>query len=75
MVLRLFCFCFVFVFFAFIKAAVIRSIVLRYACAPIAARASSFFPFLHVSLFRMVFFYLVTTVWVFDINFNLYKKK
>ena len=74
------------------KAAALRSIVLRYAGAPIATRGvyaflllfnwrCSFFrvffvPFPHslcmestsyVFSFRMVFFYLVTTGWIFDI--------
>ena len=43
-------FCFVFVF---VEAATLRSIVLRYAGAPIATRVSFFFPFV---LFRYVFF-------------------
>ena len=88
----LFCFalrCFVFRLYAFVEAAALRSIVLRYAGAPIATRLfflerqMSLFPsiflyhfrFLFVwtieyvvrSFFRMVFFYLVTTGWIFDI--------
>ena len=76
--------------YAFVEAAALRSIVLRYAGAPIATRVSfSFFgdvafseyffvPFLlslcmestsYVLSFRMVFFFLVTTGWIFDINF------
>ena len=82
--------------YAFVEAAALRSIVLRYAGASIATRASfSFFlsfiwryrffrvffvPLLPFSLinsteitpyvlsFRMVFFYLVTTGWTFDIS-------
>ena len=82
-------FCFVFVFYAFLEAAALRSIVLRYAGAPIATRVSfSFFgdvasseyffvPFSlslcmestsYVLSFRMVFFYLVTTGWIFYIS-------
>ena len=75
--------------YAFVEAAALRSIVLRYAGAPIAIRVSfSFFgdvafseyffvPFplslcmestSHVLFFRMVFFYLATTGWSFDIS-------
>ena len=80
---------------AFVEAATLRSIVLRYAGAPITARVS-FFLFLfiwrsdvalseylictiplfslykestsNVLSFRMVFFYLVTTGWIFNIS-------
>ena len=54
-------FCFVFRLYAFVEAAALRSIVLRYAGAPIATRVSffSFFPFLFVylemSLFPSIF--------------------
>ena len=87
LVLRLFCFallCFVFRLYAFVDAAALRSIVLRYAGAPIATRACFFgrcrfsrvffvsFPLSlcmestsYVLSFRMVFFYLVTTGWIF----------
>ena len=84
--------------YAFIEAATFRSIVLRYAGAPIATRVSFFFvsfflignvafsecffvplPFSlcmesasYVFPFRMVFFHLVTTGWIFDIIINLY---
>ena len=99
----LFCFaslCFVFVVYAFVEAAALCSITLRYAGAPIATRVSFFlsvFPFFclvgdvpfseyfilffvpflpslctestsYVLSFRMVFFYLVTTAWIFDIS-------
>ena len=96
LVLRLFCFallCFVFRLYAFLEAAALRSIVLRYAGgAPIATRVSFFFPFVYLEMslfpsifvpfpfslciestsyvlsFRiMVFFYLVSTGWIFDI--------
>ena len=78
--------------YAVVEAATLRSIVLRYAGAPIATRVSFFlFPFLYLetSLFPSifctidvfslygeyavrsflpdVFFYLVTTGWIFDI--------
>ena len=80
---------------AFVEAAALRSIVLRYAGAPIATRVSFFFPFLYLEMslfseyflyhFRFlfvwtieyvvrsflpdgVFFYLVTTGWIFDIS-------
>ena len=97
--LRLFLFCFVllcFRLYAFVEAAALRLIVLRYAGAPIAARVSFFFSafvYLEMSLFpsifvvvpfplshcmestslvlsfrMMVFFYLVTTGWIFDIS-------
>ena len=51
-------FCFVFVFYAFVEAAALRSIVLRYAGASIATpRVSFFFPFvyLEMSLFPSIF--------------------
>ena len=73
----------------FVEAATLRSIVLRYAGAPIATRVFFFF-FLDVAFseyvlyhfrflfvwrvrrtffsFRMVFFHLVTTGWIFDIS-------
>ena len=56
----LFCFVFVllrFCFYDFVEAAALRSIVLRYAGAPIAARVSFFFPFvcLEMSLFPSKF--------------------
>ena len=75
--------------YAFVKAAALRSTILRYAGAPIATRVSfSFFGdvafskyFLYhfrflfvweytsyVLSFRTVFFYLVTTDWIFDIS-------
>ena len=74
--------------YAFVEAAVLRSIVLRYAGATIATRVSfSFFGYVAFSelfctisafsldgeyvvrsSFRMVFFYLVTTGWIFDIS-------
>ena len=49
-------FCFLFVFYVFVEAATLRSIVLRYACAPIATRVS-FFPFVYLgmSLFPSIF--------------------
>ena len=58
--LRLFCvalLCFVFRLDNFIGAAALRSIVLRYAGAPIATRVSFFFPFvcLEISLFPSIF--------------------
>ena len=75
--------------YAFVEAAALRSIVLRYAGAPIATRFFVFFwrrhffrvffvPFplslcmestSYVLSFRMVFFYLVATGWIFDISF------
>ena len=87
----LFCFallCFVFRLYTFVEAAALRSIVLRYAGAPIATRVSLFiwrcrffrvffvlFPLSlgmestsYVLSFRMVFFCLVTTGWIFDIS-------
>ena len=88
--------CFVlfrFLIYAFVEAVAFRSIVFRYAGAPIATRVSFFFsplyiwtcrffrvffvplPFCHcmestsyVISFRVVFFYLVTTGWIFYIN-------
>ena len=88
--LRLFCFallCFVFCLYAFVEAAALRSIVLRYAGAPIATSVTFFlrcrffrvffvlFPLSlcmestsYVLSFQMVFFYLVTTSWGFDIS-------
>ena len=79
--------------YAFVEAAALRSIVLRYAGAPVATRVSSFFILLFIwrcrffrvffvlfplSLcmestscvlsFRMVFSYLVTTGWIYDIS-------
>ena len=76
-----------------IEATALRSIVLRYAGAPIAIRVSFFFPFVYLEMslfpsifvplpfslyiervrrtfffFRMVFFYLVTTGWIFYIS-------
>ena len=75
-------FCFVFRLHAFVEAAALRSIVLRYAGAPIAT-SRFFFPSVfnvpfplslcmestsYVLSFRMVFFYLVTTGWIFDIS-------
>ena len=82
--------------YALVEAAALRSIVLRYAGAPIATRVSFFlfsfylfgdvafseyffvpFPLSlinsmesasYVLSFRMVFFYLVTTGWIFDIS-------
>ena len=81
---------FVFRLYAFVEAAALRPIVLRYAGAPIAARDSFLlfvwgrrffrvffvrFPIFHcmestpyVLSFRMVFFYLVTTGWIFYIS-------
>ena len=49
-------FCFVFRLHAFVQGAALRSIVLRYAGAPIATRVS-FFPFayLEMSLFPSIF--------------------
>ena len=43
--------------YAFVEAAALRSIVLRYAGAPIATRVSDFFPFVHLemSLFPSIF--------------------
>ena len=89
-------FCFVllrFCLYAFVEAAALRSIVLRYAGSPIAPRFFLFFFLLfiwrcrfsrvffvpfppslyiettsYVLFFRMVFFYLVTTGWIFDIS-------
>ena len=61
LVLRLFCFAFVFRLYAFVEAAALRSIVLRYPGVPIATRVSffSFFPFflvyLEMSLFPSIF--------------------
>ena len=60
LVLRLFCFallCFVFRLYAFVEAATLRSIVLRYADAPIATHVSFFFHFayLKMSLFLSTF--------------------
>ena len=89
--LRLFCFASFSSLYAFVEAAALRSIVLRYASAPIATRVSFsvfggvasseyflyHFRFLvvvcmestsYVLSFRMVFFYLVTTGWIFDIS-------
>ena len=86
--------CFVFRLYAFVEAAALRSIVLRYAGASIATRVSFFFSFClfgdvafseyfsivpfpislcmestsHVICFRTMFFYLVTTGWIFDIS-------
>ena len=80
--------CFAFRLYAFVEAAALRSIILRYAGAPIATRFFSPFPEMslfpsifcafplspcmestsYVLSFRMVFFYLVTTGWIFDIN-------
>ena len=50
----LFCFALLrfFVFYAFVKAAALRSIVLRYAGAPIATRVTFFF---EMSLFPSIF--------------------
>ena len=45
-------FCFVFRLYAFVRAAALRSIVLRYAGAPIATR---FFFFFEMSLFPSIF--------------------
>ena len=85
--------CFVFRLHAFVEAAALRSIALRYAGAPIATRVYFilfYFPFIYLEMslfrvfscppsfcmestsyvlsFRMVFFYLVTTGWIFDIS-------
>ena len=51
-------FCFVFRLYAFAEAATLRSIVLRYAGVPIAARVSLFyfFPFLLLFIWRCRFF-------------------
>ena len=52
--------CFVFRLYAFVEAAALRSIVLRYAGAPIATRVSFFFFFffsLDMSLFPSIFLY------------------
>ena len=45
--------------YASVKAAALRSIVLRYAGAPIATRVSFFFPFVHLemSIFPSIFLY------------------
>ena len=56
----LFCFallCFVFRLYALVEVAALRSIVLRYAGAPIATRVSFFFPFVYLetSLFPNMF--------------------
>ena len=88
----LFCFALLrfFGLYAFVEATALRSIVLRYAGAPIATSVTFFlkcrffqvffvlFPLSlcmestsYVLSFRMVFFYLVTTGWIFDIS--LYK--
>ena len=52
-------FCFVFRLYAFVEAAALRSIVLRYAGVPIATRVSFLFPYfvvyLEVSLFPSIF--------------------
>ena len=49
-------FCFVFNLYAFVEAAALRSIVLRYAGAPIAIRVfSSSFVYLEMSLFPSIF--------------------
>ena len=85
-------FCFVFLLYDFAEAAPLRSIVLRYAGAPIATRVyfiilfyleMSFFLsiFCIITVFslfgvyvvrfflpRVVFFYFVTTGWIFDIS-------
>ena len=59
----LFCFVllsFIFRLYAFVEAAALRSIVLRYAGAPTATRVSFFFPFfvyLETSLFPSIFLY------------------
>ena len=55
-------FCFVFVFILCIKAAALRSIVLRYAGAPIATRVSLFFPiaYLEILLFSSILFYTIS---------------
>ena len=80
--------------YAFVEAAALRSIVLRYSGAPIATRVFFLFIFVYLEMslfpsiffvplpfslctcmestsyvlsFRMVFFYLVTTGWTFDI--------
>ena len=56
--LRLFCFALLrFRLYAFVEAAALRSIVLRYAGVPIAVRVSFFFPFvyLEMSLFPSIF--------------------
>ena len=77
--------------YAFVEAAALRSIVLRYASAPIATRVFFFFFFLEMSFFpstffvafplslcvestsyvlsfRMAFFHLVTTGWMFYLS-------
>ena len=83
-------FCFVFRLYAFVEAAALRSILLRYTGAPIATRVSFFLCYWQISLFpiffvsfslslctestsyvlsfRLVFFYLVTTGWIFYIS-------
>ena len=61
-------FSFVFVWYAFVEVAALRSIVLRYAGAPIATRVSFFlFPFfvyLEMSLFPSIF----CTIAAFSLN-------
>ena len=49
-------FCFVFRLYAFVEAAALRSIVLRYAGVPIATRISFFLSFIFVYLFGDVAF-------------------
>ena len=71
-------FCFVFRLYAFVEAAGLRSIVLRYAGVPIVIRVSFFFLYLEMSLFPSIFSalslygecfsYLVTMGWIFDIS-------
>ena len=56
LMLRLFLFCFVFRLYAFVEAATLRSIVLRYAGVPIATRVSFFLFFLFFCLFGDVAF-------------------
>ena len=57
-------FCFVFRLYAFVEAAALRSIVLRYAGVPIATRVSFFlsfffFLYLEMSLFPSIYIYEV----------------
>ena len=52
--------CFVFRLYAFVEALALRSIVLRYAGAPIATRVPFFFPFVYLEMspFPSIFLYL-----------------
>ena len=59
-------FCFVFRPYAFVEAAALRSIVLRYAGVPIATRVSFFFVFVFVfvAFFEYLFYFILFFIFV-----------